>query len=73
MSITQDSTDIAWTIRPVLFLPLAHRRYTELAAYTDDFKRHATDAQPSHSRGPRVPHARVESQLMVDGSASGDA
>ncbi|WP_194236330.1 hypothetical protein [Streptomyces acidicola] len=40
VTISHDSTRIAWTIRPVLFLPLAHRAATELPACADDFKRH---------------------------------
>ncbi|MCX4881936.1 hypothetical protein [Streptomyces sp. NBC_00847] len=43
VSITQDTTRITWTIRPVLFLPLAHRQGTELPHCAYDFKPHATD------------------------------
>jgi hypothetical protein len=43
VTVTQDSIRIMWTIRPVLFLPLAHRQSTELPACAYDFKPHATD------------------------------
>ena len=43
VSITQDTTRITWTIRPVLFLPLAHRQSAELPACAYDFKPHAAD------------------------------
>ncbi|KPI06635.1 hypothetical protein OK074_4074 [Actinobacteria bacterium OK074] len=43
VTVTHTTTRITWTIRPVLFLPLAHRQGTELPACTDDFKPH-----PSH-------------------------
>ncbi|MEV7240861.1 hypothetical protein AB0N92_06320 [Streptomyces sp. NPDC093248] len=32
VSVTQSDTRITWTIRPVLFLPLAHRQNIELPA-----------------------------------------
>ncbi|MCI3241171.1 hypothetical protein MQN93_15755 [Streptomyces sp. 7R016] len=44
VSVTQASTRIAWTIRPVFFLPLAHRQDGELPACAYDFKPHATHA-----------------------------
>ncbi|MEV7981195.1 hypothetical protein [Streptomyces sp. NPDC086519] len=44
VTVTQDQTRITWTIRPVLFLPLAHRQGTELPPCTQEFK-------------PRTPHA----------------
>ncbi|GGU79987.1 hypothetical protein GCM10010260_10180 [Streptomyces filipinensis] len=37
VSVTQASTRITWTIRPVLFVPLAHRRGVELPARAHDF------------------------------------
>ncbi|UUU32777.1 hypothetical protein JIX56_24395 [Streptomyces sp. CA-210063] len=40
VSVTFDSTRITWTIRPVIFLPLAHRQGTELLACAYDFKPH---------------------------------
>ncbi|MFF4140847.1 hypothetical protein ACFY0A_05520 [Streptomyces sp. NPDC001698] len=43
VTITHASTRITWTIRPVLFLPLAHRQGIELPACAHDFKPHATD------------------------------
>ena len=42
VSITQDSTRVTWTIRPVLFLPLANRQSVELPACAYDFRPHAT-------------------------------
>ncbi|MFG2791178.1 hypothetical protein [Streptomyces sp. NPDC048419] len=42
VSVTHGSTTITWTIRPVAFLPLAHRQGTELPACVDDFKPHKT-------------------------------
>ncbi|MEV6738562.1 hypothetical protein AB0N14_17180 [Streptomyces sp. NPDC051104] len=42
VAITQDSTRVTWTIRPVRFLPLVHRQ-GELPACAYDFKPHATD------------------------------
>ncbi|MFF6801846.1 hypothetical protein [Streptomyces sp. NPDC012616] len=38
VSITHLSTRITWTVRPVLFLPLAHRQGGELALCACDFK-----------------------------------
>ncbi|MFD3822635.1 hypothetical protein [Streptomyces sp. NPDC058625] len=38
VSVTHASTRITWTIRPVLFLPLAHRHGIELPACAHDFK-----------------------------------
>ncbi|MFI2201532.1 hypothetical protein ACH47Z_12315 [Streptomyces sp. NPDC020192] len=43
VTITQASTRITWTIRPVLFVPLAHRQGAELPACAHDFKPHAAD------------------------------
>ncbi|MCC5478766.1 MULTISPECIES: hypothetical protein [Streptomyces] len=43
VTVTQASTRITWTIRPVLFLPLAHRQRAELPACAYDFKPHAAD------------------------------
>ncbi|MEU6509320.1 hypothetical protein [Streptomyces sp. NPDC046942] len=43
VTVTQASTRITWTIRPVLFLPLAHRQGMELPACAHDFKPHAAD------------------------------
>ncbi len=43
MSITQDRIRVTWTIRPVLFVPLAHRKGAELSACTYDFKPYASD------------------------------
>ncbi|MGQ4383059.1 hypothetical protein [Streptomyces sp. SAS_270] len=43
MSINQGNTRVTWTVRPVLFLPFAHRQGAELPACTDDFKPYTTD------------------------------
>ncbi|MER6654566.1 hypothetical protein ABT248_28980 [Streptomyces sp. NPDC000971] len=40
VAVTHASTRITWTIRPVLFLPLAHRQGIELPACAYDFKPH---------------------------------
>ncbi|MGW4880411.1 hypothetical protein ACWEPI_28085 [Streptomyces sp. NPDC004262] len=40
VSVTQASTRITWTIRPVIFLSLAHRQDTELPACAYAFKPH---------------------------------
>ncbi|MFF5472324.1 hypothetical protein [Streptomyces achromogenes] len=37
VSLTHVGTRITWTIRPVLFLPLAHRQGAELPACAHDF------------------------------------
>ena len=38
ITITQDQTRITWTIRPAIFLTLAHRQEAELPACAHDFK-----------------------------------
>ncbi|MFJ8350706.1 hypothetical protein ACIQ9J_30955 [Streptomyces sp. NPDC094153] len=43
VTITHADTRITWTIRPVVFLPLAHRQGTELPSCAHDFKPHTTD------------------------------
>ncbi|MGW7525735.1 hypothetical protein [Streptomyces sp. NPDC054783] len=43
VTVTQDHTRITWTIRPVLFVPVAHRQGVELPACAYDFKPHAAD------------------------------
>ncbi|GAA0916294.1 hypothetical protein [Streptomyces thermoalcalitolerans] len=43
VTITHASTRITWTIRPALFLPLAHRQGTELPMCAYAFKPHVTD------------------------------
>ncbi|MET9380118.1 hypothetical protein ABZY09_03310 [Streptomyces sp. NPDC002928] len=49
VTITQADTRITWTIRPVLFLPLAHRQGIELPACTQVFKpRTAPQAPHTH-------------------------
>lgn len=40
VSVTQATTRITWTIRPVVFLPLAHRKDAELPACAYAFKPH---------------------------------
>ncbi|PWJ02309.1 hypothetical protein DKG34_39220 [Streptomyces sp. NWU49] len=42
MTITHANTRITWTIRPVVFLPLAHRQGIELPACAHDFKPRTT-------------------------------
>ncbi|WP_234443341.1 hypothetical protein [Streptomyces cellulosae] len=46
VSVTHAHTRITWTIRPVLFLPLAHRQGTELPTCVDDYRAHATVSSP---------------------------
>lgn len=43
VSVTHADTRITWTIRPVVFLPLAHRQAAELPACAHDFKPHQSD------------------------------
>ncbi len=43
VSITHISTSITWTVRPALFLPLAHRQGIQVPTRAIDFKPHATD------------------------------
>ncbi|RSS69678.1 hypothetical protein [Streptomyces sp. WAC06273] len=43
VTITHADIRITWTIRPVLFLPLAHRQGAELPACANSFKPHRTD------------------------------
>ncbi|NUV30954.1 MULTISPECIES: hypothetical protein [Streptomyces] len=43
VTITHADVRITWTIRPVLFLPLAHRQDAELPACARSFKPHRTD------------------------------
>jgi hypothetical protein len=43
VTINQGGTRITWTARPVLFLPLAHRRSLELPSCAYDFMPHAAD------------------------------
>jgi hypothetical protein len=40
VALTQAGTRITWTIRPVIFLPLAHRQSTELPPCAAEFKPH---------------------------------
>ncbi|MFF3819314.1 hypothetical protein ACFYYD_22375 [Streptomyces bluensis] len=46
VTISHGSTRITWTIRPALFLPLAHREAAELPSCAHDFKPHATVSSP---------------------------
>ncbi|MGW1626754.1 hypothetical protein [Streptomyces sp. NPDC002172] len=46
VTVTQASTRITWAIRPVIFLPLAHRQGVELPLCTDDFKPHTAPQAP---------------------------
>ncbi|GAA4304162.1 hypothetical protein GCM10023086_21170 [Streptomyces venetus] len=41
VSVIHASTRITWTIRPVVFLPMAHRQGVDLPACAYDFKPHA--------------------------------
>ncbi|MGY5009640.1 hypothetical protein ACWCY6_16385 [Streptomyces sp. 900105755] len=50
VTVTHASTRITWTIRPVIFLPLAHRQGAELPSCTQDFKPRTA---------PKAPHAPV--------------
>jgi hypothetical protein len=43
VTITHADVRITWTIRPVLFLPLAHRQDAELPACAKSFKPHHAD------------------------------
>jgi hypothetical protein len=43
VSVTQTNTRITWTIRPVLFIPLAHRQATQLPACAYAFTPQPTD------------------------------
>ncbi|MFJ7293599.1 hypothetical protein [Streptomyces collinus] len=43
VSLTHASTRITWTIRPVVFLPLAHRQGADLPVCAYDFTAHSTD------------------------------
>ncbi|MFV2118239.1 hypothetical protein ACE14D_07235 [Streptomyces sp. Act-28] len=47
LTITQAGTHITWTIRPVPFLPLAHRQSTELPACTQSFQPYQAVSDPS--------------------------
>ncbi|WP_406440586.1 hypothetical protein OHB00_34280 [Streptomyces sp. NBC_00631] len=44
VSVTQASTRITWTIRPVIFLPLTNRQAVELPACAYTFKPHTGGA-----------------------------
>ncbi|MFE2064236.1 hypothetical protein ACFXDH_17825 [Streptomyces sp. NPDC059467] len=44
VSITHINTRITWTVRPVLFLPLAHRQCGELPTCAYGFKPHTPQA-----------------------------
>ncbi|WP_093769036.1 hypothetical protein [Streptomyces sp. F-7] len=43
VTITHAEVRVTWTIRPVLFLPLAHRQAAELPACADSFKPQRAD------------------------------
>ncbi|MGW0827088.1 hypothetical protein [Streptomyces sp. NPDC002845] len=43
VAVSHGHTRITWTIRPVLFLPLAHRQGAELPACIHDFKPQQTE------------------------------
>ncbi len=44
VSVTHEQCRITWTIRPVIFLPLAHRQSAELPVCAYDFKDQAPQA-----------------------------
>lgn len=46
VTVTQASTRITWAIRPVIFLPLAHRQGAELPPCTQDFNPHIAPQAP---------------------------
>lgn len=43
VTISMATTRVTWTIRPALFLPLAHRQVAELPACAYEFKPHSSD------------------------------
>ncbi|MEW2406343.1 hypothetical protein [Streptomyces griseoviridis] len=43
VSVTHVRTRITWTVRPAMFLPLAHRQGRELPACVHDFKPRTSD------------------------------
>ena len=47
VSVTHVTTRITWTVRPAVFLPLAHRHGTGLPSCAYDFKPCGTDAYSS--------------------------
>ncbi|MGX1476257.1 UNVERIFIED_CONTAM: hypothetical protein RKD50_005065 [Streptomyces canus] len=49
VTLTQARTRINWTIRPVIFLPLAHRQEVELPSCAQDFKPHAEPHTPQQA------------------------
>ncbi|MFF5361141.1 hypothetical protein ACFY4I_17390 [Streptomyces scabiei] len=51
VSVTHTTTRITWTIRPVVFLPLAHRQGTKLPLCAYDFK--PNTATVNHQLGPK--------------------
>jgi hypothetical protein len=51
VSVTHASTRITWTIRPVVFLPLAHRQ----------------GVQPAHTTSPPTPRTELQLSLLVQG------
>ncbi|WP_240980798.1 MULTISPECIES: hypothetical protein [unclassified Streptomyces] len=46
VTVTHASTRITWTIRPVLFLPLAHRQASKLPTCAYEFKPRTTVSSP---------------------------
>ncbi|MFD4346339.1 hypothetical protein ACFWQ6_15995 [Streptomyces coelicoflavus] len=47
VTITHADVRITWTMRPVIFLPLAHRQDAELPAWARSFKPHRAVSSPS--------------------------
>jgi hypothetical protein len=52
VTVTHASTQITWTIRPALFLPLVHREASKLPTCAHDFKPRTV----KHLPGPDMPH-----------------
>lgn len=66
ITVTHAGTRITWTIRVMLFLPLAHRQGVELLPYAYDFKPQSPDRVTTASTGSRRP-----APLTVRGTAPG--
>ncbi|MFC8358790.1 hypothetical protein ACFUIY_02855 [Streptomyces griseorubiginosus] len=49
VALTQAGTRITWTIRPVIFLPLAHRQGAELPSCAHHFKPHTEPHTPQRA------------------------
>jgi hypothetical protein len=49
VTLTQARTRLTWTIRPVIFLPLAHREGAELPSCAHDFKPYMEPCTPQRT------------------------